>query len=233
MSTLSSLQIPINTAGLGKSGEQRRLKATNKGEVYIGEVKSQKSKLSKVFNMQIFLQLAPIDGEGKVRYPTVPLFLPVPTPTTPQVFEAFKVEAKNADGTARGRDVSEYAEGGAYQFLKAAGFQDVAVPLPKWNSELKRWEDSLTDATYATTEDKHERYKELMIPVHQTMIDAFTADSAIGGSGEQVFKGVRVAFELNYGKTGSGFPNVRVISGADNVPADRTILTDLSTESAS
>lgn len=232
MSNLNTLQIPINTAGLGKSGEQRRLRATAKGEVYIGEVKTQRSKLSRSWNMQIFLQLAPIDAEGKVRFPTVPLFLQVPDPTPPQVFEAFGADAVDESGTARGQDVSEYAEGGAYSFLRAAGFHDAALPLPKWNKELKRWEDSITDVTYATTEAKQARYAELMKPVHETMNTAFASDKEIGGTGEQAFKGVRVAFELNYGKDGTGFPNVRVVSGADQVPADRTILTEIGTESS-
>lgn len=232
MGSLKDVKLKVNRDATGTTGAQKKLKATGKNECYIGAVKSESASLSKANDkssggrMQIMLQIAPIDGEGKQRFPTVPLFLKVPQPTPPEVFEALKQNATDDDGNARGQDVGEWEEEVAYSYLKATGREDIAQPLPKWNKEAKRWEDQVTDATYSTKEDMKVRIQDLMEPVHQFFLDAFTGLADKDDKAE-VFKGDKVAFTLGYGPDGKGFPNVRIIGGADSVPAEFTVIEDI------
>lgn len=235
MTSLSGIKLTPNKDVMGTSANQRRLRATKKtklgGEVYIGMVKTETARLSKANEkssggrMQIMLQIAPVDGEGKPLFPTVPLFLAVPQPTPVEVFEALNESAIDDDGIARGQDVNEWDEKSFYDYLHATARPE-AQPLPKWNKEAKRWEDQLTDATYATQEDSKPRVIELMEPIHQFALDTFCNLADKDNKGE-VFKGDTFAFTLAYGKDGKGFPNVRVISGADNVPAEYTVIDDV------
>lgn len=234
--SLAGQGIKPNQKTVGKSGEQKRLRATSKGEVYVGVVKSEKPSLSKDKedkaggNMQIMLQIAPIDGEGKTRFNTVPLFVKIPQPTPVQVFAAFNESATTKDGEPRGEEVSDYAEKEAYEYLRATGREEIAQPLPKFNKDAKIWEDQITDATYANNEEKQDRYSELMGPVHEFMLDGFlklTDSLEEGADKAEVFKGDKVAFTLSYGKDGKGFPNVKIISGTDNVPAEFSTIEDI------
>lgn len=232
MGSLKGVKLGVNKSVTGTSGAQKKLRATEKTEVYIGQVKSESATLTKASEkstggrMQLMLQLAPIDGEGKVRFPTVPLFIKVPQPTPPEVFEAFSQAAVDDDGNARGQDVDQWEEEAAYKFLKATGREEIAVPTPKWNKDAKQWEDQLTDATYKSKDDMKERLQELMEPVHQFYLDTFAALSDKDDKAE-IFKGNKVAFTLAYGADGKGFPNVKIISGADNIPAEYTVIENI------
>lgn len=214
-------KVKANKDAMGSSQAQKRLRATGKNECYQGQVKSETARLSKGNDngpggrMQIMLQIAPLDGEGKAKFPTVPLFLAVPQPTPPEVFEAFSESPTTDDGEARGQDVNAWDEQTAYDYL-AATEREEARPLPKWNKTEKVWEDQLSDATYAKKEDEDykARMRELFEPVHQFMLDAFLSLGDKDNKAE-VFKGDEFYFTLSYGKDGKGFPNVKIVNRAD------------------
>jgi hypothetical protein len=225
-------KVKANTDVMGGSQAQKRLRATGKAECYQGVVKTETARLTKGNEkssggrMQIMLQISPVDGEGKPKFPTVPLFLAIPQPTPPEVFEALNEAAVDDSGNARGQDVQAWDEQTAYDYL-AATEREEAAPLPKWNKTEKVWEDQLTDSVFRKKEDADykERIVELMSPVHQFMLDSFLTLADKDGDKAEIFKGDEVYFTLSYGPTGTGFPSVKLVSKA--ALAENTVIEDI------